>query len=202
MERYPALLLGPTGSGKTPLGDCIDRHGWNGYACVHFDFGGNLRQAAQAAGRNSAFDPLELEIIRRSLATGALLEDGHFSIAEKLFRTFARERGVRPDACIILNGLPRHVGQARDCERLFDIRRLIHLRCTPGVVYERIRRDSGGDRAGRIDDTPAEIRKKLRVFEKQTRPLIEYSAERQIPLQPITVRAGTTPTDAYRRIVR
>lgn len=43
--RTPAvLLLGSTGSGKTPLGDLIERRGLRGVRCLHFDFGVNLRK--------------------------------------------------------------------------------------------------------------------------------------------------------------
>ncbi|MCX7427258.1 MAG: hypothetical protein NTW96_16720 [Planctomycetia bacterium] len=38
------LLLGPTGSGKTPLGDLLERRGLGGRRCVHFDFGAHLRR--------------------------------------------------------------------------------------------------------------------------------------------------------------
>jgi len=42
--RNPAvLLLGPTGAGKTPLGEMIEARGLWGMSCLHFDFGANLR---------------------------------------------------------------------------------------------------------------------------------------------------------------
>jgi adenylate kinase family enzyme len=52
-ERHHAmLLLGPTGSGKTPLGRQIERRGLGGQMFVHFDFGENLRRiVAQQSGQ-------------------------------------------------------------------------------------------------------------------------------------------------------
>jgi adenylate kinase family enzyme len=52
MENQPAmmtipkaiLLLGPTGSGKTPLGQVLEERGLWGHTCMHFDFGANLRE--------------------------------------------------------------------------------------------------------------------------------------------------------------
>ena len=41
------LLIGPTGSGKTPFGDYLEQHGIADRACLHFDFGSSLRSAAQ-----------------------------------------------------------------------------------------------------------------------------------------------------------
>ncbi len=38
------LLLGPTGTGKTPLGNVLAVRGWRGLPCLHFDFGANLRE--------------------------------------------------------------------------------------------------------------------------------------------------------------
>ncbi len=40
------LLLGPTGSGKTPLGNLIEERGLWKLAWVHFDFGDQLRKIA------------------------------------------------------------------------------------------------------------------------------------------------------------
>jgi len=33
------LLIGPTGSGKTPLGDWLQAYGFCGHRCHRFDFG-------------------------------------------------------------------------------------------------------------------------------------------------------------------
>jgi len=46
-QRHPAiLLLGPTGTGKTPLGNVLALRGWRGQPCLQFDFGANLRELA------------------------------------------------------------------------------------------------------------------------------------------------------------
>lgn len=43
-KRYAAMvLLGPTGSGKTPLGHVFAARGFLNRRCAHFDFGENLR---------------------------------------------------------------------------------------------------------------------------------------------------------------
>ena len=131
------LLLGPTGSGKTPLGDLLEARTGG----VHLDFGSRLRAA------NEGFSPRERALIAESLRTGALLENENFPIAAKFLEAAMGEAGL-----VILNGLPRHVGQARDVDALIDIRAVIVLEATPEVILERIARDTGGDRTGRRDD--------------------------------------------------
>jgi adenylate kinase family enzyme len=173
------LLLGPTGSGKTPLGEAAERSGLWGRRCLHFDFGENLRRAAAARrpdrrGLKSA----DLAVIRRALVTGALLEDAQFPIAARIFAEFLREAHAGPDDLILLNGLPRHAGQARDMDRLVDVIAVVELAAAPTVIRERIRRNAGGDRMGRTDDSQAEIRKKLDIYEKRTLSLVDHYRER------------------------
>ena len=106
------LIIGPTGSGKTPLGNALERHGlWN-QQCIHFDFGHQLRLSAATGTADRFLTPDELVLIRQLLRTGALLEDEQFPIARKILSAFLRERSTCDDDIIILNGLPRHLGQA------------------------------------------------------------------------------------------
>ena len=51
---WAVLLLGPTGAGKSPLGDWLEARGLWGRPCHHFDFGANLR-AIVAAGPSDRF---------------------------------------------------------------------------------------------------------------------------------------------------
>lgn len=81
---------------------------------------------------------------------------------------------MAPGDLVILNGLPRHAGQADAIAAFLTVRQLIVLHGTPAVVHARIRSNTGGDRAQRVDDSVGEIRSKLEIFEARTRPLIEY----------------------------
>ena len=69
-----------------------------------------------------------------------------------------------PRTCILLNGLPRHIGQATAMEAVLEIRAVIHLRCSPETVFARIDADTGGDRAGRVDDDLEAVAEKLAIF--------------------------------------
>jgi len=182
------LLLGPTGAGKTPLGEWLERTGLWGRRCFHFDFGANLRQAAEQG--SGVLTDRELKIVRDSLKTGALLENENFPIAGKILRGFAEARGVKADDLVVLNGMPRHAGQAEDVDRIVDLQAVVVLECGAEVVRERIRVNAGGDRAGRADDSPAAVREKLRIFAERTRPLLDHYRAKRVRVQ--TVRVGLT----------
>jgi len=175
------LLLGPTGAGKTPLGDRLEDQGIRGRRLQHFDFGANLRRiAAFSSSMTSGYTTAELSIIRNSLATGALLEDEHFPLARKVLENFLARRKLKPGDAVVLNGFPRHAGQAMRLDRLVDIRLVVVLRAALRVLQDRIRVDADGDRAGRVDDSPAEISRKLDLFERRTLPLVAFYASRGV----------------------
>lgn len=179
------LLVGPTGSGKTPLGDWLQTHGLGGRACRHFDFGAHLRAGT---GLTAA----EQEFVRRVLATGALLENETFYIAEKILRAFmAGHEGE----WLVLNGLPRHVGQAVALERLVNVVAVVQLQADAATIRERLRRNSGGDRAGRVDDDLALVERKLATFARRTLPLVEHYRRRGVPVLPVTVGVATSPKE-------
>lgn len=194
------LLVGPTGAGKTPLGLWLEENGFAGRRCVHFDFGAELR--ALGAGRTGApaLAADEVETIRRSLVTGALLEDHEFPIALKILRAFVRRSRVGESDRLILNGLPRHVGQARMMEDAVRIETVVSLEASPEVIRERIILDTGGDRVGRADDELKAIRQKLVIFRMRTLPLIEYYENREVPVVRVTVGARTTAEEMARAI--
>jgi adenylate kinase len=199
------LLLGPTGSGKSPLGDLLERSGLWGRRCAHFDFGANLRAAAGLGGRDTpvagdgkgteAFSPAELETIRRSLATGALLENADFPVAAKILERFIARNGVSGRDLIVLNGLPRHAGQARDLEPYASVVAVVSLETDAKTLRERLRLDPGGDRAGRSDDAPEAVEIRLRIFADRTVPLLEHYWRRGVPILPVCVEATTRPEE-------
>jgi len=235
------LLIGPTGSGKSPLGDLLAERSLppspldaargfggpgRGRACAHFDFGRELRRvvSSQWGGHSCLPDrtppldltPDELDFVRRALDEGVLLENEHFHVAWKVLTAFiARRIGAdkgnshrpptaqpqtpntdhRTPPLVVLNGLPRHIGQAIDVDCIVDVRLVIHLCCTPEVVLERIRTNAGGDRAGRADDDLDSVRRRLADFDQRTKPLIDHYAALGANVIELDVGTGTTPTD-------
>ncbi|MBT3377367.1 MAG: hypothetical protein HN742_06010 [Lentisphaerae bacterium] len=195
------LLVGPTGAGKSPLGDALECHGHHGRRCWHFDFGANLRLVAAGDMRPDAFTDADVAFVQCVLSAGALLEDETFYIAEGIFRAFIDIRPVGVGDVVILNGLPRHVGQARDVARFATVVEVIALACTPEVVEARVCANVGGDRAERTDDSLAEVRRKLEIFRQRTAPLIEYYCSSGVPLTRVDVMADMTADGALSALV-
>ena len=155
------LLVGPTGSGKTPLGQLLDAGGLGGRRCLHFDFGEALRASVEEW--SGVLTNSERDFVAVLLKTGALLDDAHFPIAEKLLVDFLTRRNADGDTLIVLNGLPRHAGQARAMEAVVDMRAIMSLECEPEIAWERIRANIGGDRGERSDDAFEKVKRRLGI---------------------------------------
>ena len=55
MKYKATLILGPTGSGKTPLGNLIEQTHSNNFKYHHFDFGENLRAVSNNTQQSNFF---------------------------------------------------------------------------------------------------------------------------------------------------
>lgn len=192
--KNPAiLLLGPTGAGKTPLGELLERRGLWGAKCLHFDFGAQMREVVRCNRPDERFSGEDIEFLRAVLESGALLEDRHFPLARRILEGFLADRHAGRQTCIVLNGLPRHVGQAQAVDAFLDVRAVIHLLCASAVVQARIGSNVGGDRTVRTDDGLEAIARKLAIFEQRTAPLIEYYRRRGVRVETLEVAADMTP---------
>jgi len=191
------LLLGPTGSGKTPLGEEMERRGLEGRPCLHFDFGANLRRLAAGPDQIGLLKAADLARIRFSLATGALFGDRDMPMIVGIFRSFVEARGLRPGTLLVLNGLPRHVGQAQGLAGTVLVERIVLLEAEAPVILERIRIDPGGDRSGRPDDSLDAVRKRLADYRERTRPLLDFYGAQGVPVLKIGVTAAMTASEMY-----
>ena len=191
------LLLGPTGAGKTPLGRIIQQRGLWQSKCLHFDFGANLREVVGRSRPNELISRQEIEFLRRVLESGALLEDEQFPIAERILRWFMDAHGADPHTRIVLNGLPRHVGQARAIDAILEVEAVVNLACSSGTVLGRIRTNVGGDRAGRADDDLDAVAHKLAIFNKRTALLLEHYSRRGARIETIEVTIEITPEQMW-----
>ncbi len=168
--RNALLLLGPTGSGKSPLGNILEERTGR----PHFDFGHELRVIAEGRATYGLSEG-EREFVAGLLRAHALFPDDKFSIVKKIVESFLNQH---PQADgIILNGMPRHVGQAIAIEPMLRVTDVVVLSCSPDIAAARVEKRSKGlsnDHSGRPDDTPDAVRRKIEIFERETRPLIEH----------------------------
>jgi adenylate kinase family enzyme len=165
------LLLGPTGVGKSPLGDLLEREGLWGRACRHFDFGARLRAIAAGTLRPAGLTDEQVAEVETALDTGALLTDAQWPIAGAILADFL---AIAPADLVVLNGLPRHETQAIHLAAFLDVGWVAHLEAGPEVLRARIRHDAGGDRDGRVDDDPAAVEARLDRFRRRTLPLVAH----------------------------
>jgi adenylate kinase len=201
-KQATVLLIGPTGAGKTPLGECLESRGLWGRRCVHLDFGTQLRAIAGGAAQRPGLSAEDLRVIVRALEANALLEKENFRIAAAIVRGVVEGRAVRSGDLLLLNGLPRHVSQAEDVDALLDVEGVIYLDCTAEVVAERIRLNSGGDRGGRTDDDAAAVARKLRIFSERTVPILDHYASKRVWIERVRVTPETSPRDIWGRLER
>jgi adenylate kinase len=201
-HAYPVnavLLLGPTGVGKSPLGDRLARSGFLGRKAYHLDFGLALRNALSETA-SSTYSSDDLLFIRGVLENGLLLENEQFPLARKIIARALDRFGFGPDDLLILNGIPRHAGQARDIAAIATIHALVVLDCSADAVYCRLRENIGGDRDVRQDDGVELVQKKLDLFLERTRPLIEHFERARCKVYRLDVGERTTVDEVATRL--
>ena len=194
------LLLGPTGAGKSPLGDALELHGLFGRRCLHLDFGTELRSAVSRGKKSAAYSPEELDFIHGVLERGLLLENEHFPLAKKIITLFLEQKEFTQRDLLILNGIPRHLEQAQDIEKIARIHSLIVLDCGAEEVFCRLRNNAGKDRTERRDDGPKLVEKKLKIFRERTAPLVAYYQQQGSRICNIEVSGDMTAGQAYEKL--
>jgi adenylate kinase len=205
MPIAAVLLVGHSNAGKTPLGALLEaRSAGSDRRLLHLDFGEHLRSIV-AGTFDPGLDAEELGFLR-SVMQGRLLDDEHFSIARKVVQRFVQDRGCNPGRdVLILNGMPRHLGQALACAAGgIVIRLVVFLDCPPEVALARKRLADAGagheDRAHRDDAAVATFERKVRSFDEDTRPLLDHFASEGVPVARVAVLVETTPAQMADRV--
>jgi adenylate kinase len=191
------LLVGPTGSGKTPLGDLLQERGIGARRCVHFDFGAELRRLASFAKPPEPYIQEEQQFIRQVLKGGVLLEDKDFALAKKILLDFNERMVLSRRDLLVLNGFPRHCGQARSMEELVQVKCVIVLECEARDILQRIASNTGKDRKGREDDSLEMIQKKMLLFKERTTPLVSHYSGKGAHIVTLQVKGDSRAEEVY-----
>lgn len=180
------MLLAPPGAGKGTQGQRLAQH----FGIRHISVGDVLREHIR---RGTDIGQRVAPYVER----GELAPDDVVMAAALPDVVKAAEAGG-----FLLDGYPRSMPQALAAA---DVAQRLGIRLT-GVVYLRVPEDElvtrlvrRGLDAGRRDDTPEVIRKRLRLFAERTAPLISYYRDRGIL---VTVDGDQPPDDVTADILR
>jgi adenylate kinase len=157
-------LLGPPGSGKgTQAERLCERDGFVALST------GDLLRAAVAAGTDLG------RTAEGYMQRGTLVPDG---LIFELMRAELLRRQAQP---ILLDGFPRTLSQAEALSDALaahdrELSAVVLIDVPDDVVVERISRRG----QGRADDNPETVRERLRVYHRETEPLVAYYGERDL----------------------
>jgi adenylate kinase len=155
------VLLGAPGSGKGTQAARLKDH----LQVPHISTGDLLR-AEVAAGSKLGLEAKEV------MARGELVSDA-------ILLGMLEDRFSRPDTArgFILDGYPRNLAQADALDGLLQrigqpMDYAVQLDVPNDLLVERIAGRAKAD--GRADDSPESVRTRLRVYDQQTAPVIEF----------------------------
>ena len=155
------VLLGAPGSGKGTQATRLEQH----LQVPHITTGGLLRGAVAAR------TPLG-QVVGPIMAAGNLVSD-------ELMLGVLEERFAEPDTRggFILDGYPRNLAQARALDQLLErigqpMDVAVQLEVGTDLLVQRLAGRAQAE--GRADDSPEAVRNRLKVYEQQTAPVVDY----------------------------
>jgi adenylate kinase family enzyme len=197
------LLIGHSNAGKSPVGAAI-AEAWStpSRRWFHFDFGHHLRRIwrnEEDAGLSIA-DRSYLDTVMQ----GTLIDDDHFAVAQAILLRFLSAHSFKPASDrLVLNGLPRHAGQAAGIAAMgIEVLDVVHLSCSVETAFDRKQAAEAGkgfeDRLQRDDNSFETFCRKAASFEKATLPLLDYYVNSGARLIEIPIAVDTGPADVVR----
>lgn len=85
----------------------------------------------------------------------------------------------KPDIdVLVLDGIPRNVGQAKIMDQLIDVKKVFHLSCPKReALYARLKKRALKD--NRLDDANEEvIKRRLATYESESKPVLDHYKDR------------------------
>src|SRR6476659_9411734 len=165
MRAPRIVLLGKQGSGKGTQGERLAAQ----FGMRHLSTGEMFRDSADVQV------PAGLEA-KAYMDRGELVPDD--LVVAVLEERFANPGEVEPG--FVVDGFPRTSQQALELDRILGANPLdlvIDLDVPTEVVVERMRQ------RGRDDDTDESIRRRLALYDSETKPLVDFYRERSLLIQ-------------------
>ena len=163
-KRYKAILLfGPPGSGKGTQGRILSAipgffHSATGDIFRSLDL-------QSEAGREAWHYTSRGELVPDKFVVRVWKQ---YIRGMELINQFHPETEL-----LILDGVPRNTDQARMLEDTIEVAKIIHLKADFEKMVERLRRRALKE--NRVDDaSDSVIRKRMRVYEAETKPMLDY----------------------------
>lgn len=181
------VLLGAPGSGKGTQGEKLVAH----FGIPKISTGDALRAAVKAG----------TDLGRKAKAT----MDAGGLVANEIVIGIVEERLGQPDAQkgFILDGFPRNTTQAQVLDQMLvklgqpGIGKAVHLHVTDEEIVRRLL--DRAQKEGRADDKEDVIRKRIEVYNAETRPLLDYYAQQG---KVVTVEGVGSLEEIFGRIIK
>ena len=164
------ILIGPPGAGKGTQAKLLEESMRLPQVSTGDLFRYNLKNATELG-----------QLAQTYMDKGELVPDS-VTVA------MVKDRLARPDAAngAILDGFPRTTGQADALDALL-VSMGGHIAVVPHIVVDREelvqRLLKRAQIEGRVDDSEDTIRTRMRVYEEQTKPLLDYYAQRGLVVE-------------------
>ena len=182
------IVLGPQGSGKGTQAELLAKH----FMVLHIDAGRMLRDESN---KNSDLG----KKIRAHIDKGELIRD---EIMLNILEVRLKKRDCK--AGFVLDGFPRTVNQAKKFHAKNAVNKVVFLRINNSLAVKRLSKrlqcskcgsiygveimpkksgicdDCGGKLFQRVDDKPEIIRKRLKIYHKQARPIIAFYKKQRL----------------------
>ena len=165
------MYLGGPGSGKSTHSKYISKH----FDIPHIYPGDMLRKS----------DDSEVK---------ELLAKGEFAPLDMVVKLIKQEIAKAPNG-YVLDGFPRNLEQLKEMhDANIEINRVIYLDVSVDEVIRRL------TSRGRVDDTPEIIKNRLKVYDRETGPVVDYYKGKK---EFHSVKAeGGTPETIAKKIIR
>ncbi len=170
MKYKTYLLFGPPGSGKGTQGKTLGTiprffHCACGDVFRSIDTRTAVGRAFLDHSSKGQLVPDEITVELWKAAIDAAV-DGH---------------SFKPDIdTLVLDGIPRNVGQARIMDELIDVGKVFHLSCPDrAALYTRLKKRALKD--NRLDDANEDvIHRRLAIYENESKPVLGYYGSERI----------------------